>query len=145
MKSIKRNSSSHLRWRNEVKTRDGWKCQHCGATDNLHAHHIIPWNVDESKRFELGNGITLCKSCHKKEDGCVPAGWNKGLVRSEEWCKKLSESCKGRTAWNKGVKGLVVSPKTQFKKGFIPWNKGKPMTEETKQKMINTKRIRREV
>lgn len=35
------------------------------------------------------------------------AAANKGKKRkprSEEWCKKLSESCKGRTPWNKGKK-----------------------------------------
>lgn len=123
-KSIQRSGVRNKRWRIEVKDRDEWKCQHCGSDKNLHAHHIIRWKQDETKRFDLDNGVTLCKSCHKKEDGCRVAGWNKGLQRSEEWCKNLSESCKGRKAWNKGFKGLIFSPETQFKRGNVPWNKG---------------------
>lgn len=32
---------------------------------------------------------------------------------------------KGHKPWNKGKKGLHLSPETQFKKGIPPWNKGK--------------------
>jgi len=126
-----RNSARHYEWRNNVKDRDGWKCQKCGSTEKVHAHHIIAWKENECQRFELNNGITLCKSCHKKEDGCVPAGWNKGLKRPKEWCYKLSKSLKGRIPWNKGLKGLKNTSETKFKKGFTPWNKGiKQIVEE---------------
>ena len=120
-----RNTAEHYAWRNKIKERDRWQCTKCFSKEKLHAHHIIPWKVDKEKRFDLNNGITLCASCHKKEDGVVPAGWNKGLKRPIEWCQKLSESCKGRKAWNKGLTGLTVSPKTQFKKGNVPWNTGR--------------------
>lgn len=32
---------------------------------------------------------------------------------------------KGYTPWNKGKKGLHLSPKSEFKEGGIPWNKDK--------------------
>ena len=44
--------------------------------------------------------------------GKVP--WNKGLPMKEEMKLKLSESQKGQHH----------SPKTEFKKGNTPWNKG---------------------
>jgi len=98
-----RNGGKHLEWRKLIKERDG-QCKKCGTKENLHAHHIIPWKESVEKRFDLENGITLCKSCHKKEDGCIPAGWNKGLPRSKEWCENLSKSLKGKKSWNKGIK-----------------------------------------
>lgn len=31
----------------------------------------------------------------------------------------------GQIAWNKGLKGIHLSPKTEFKKGSVSWNEGK--------------------
>jgi len=69
----------------------------------------------------------------------------KGRVFSEETRRKLSEAKKGKTPWNKGVKGYHTSLKgrkrseefrkkiSEATKGRIPWNKGKPRTEEEKE------------
>jgi 5-methylcytosine-specific restriction endonuclease McrA len=68
--------------------------------------------------------------------------WNKGKKLSEEHKRKLSEAhkgnplseehkerLKGRTPWNKGTKGIVLS-----------WNKGKKTSPEAIQKMRKTKK-----
>jgi ribonuclease BN (tRNA processing enzyme) len=45
-------------------------------------------------------------------------------ILSEETKRRISNSKKGGTPWNKGKKtGLV--PRTAFKKGEAPWNKGR--------------------
>jgi 5-methylcytosine-specific restriction endonuclease McrA len=44
------------------------KCKYCGSEYDVHAHHIIPWKLCEEKRFDLENGITLCRSCHSKTE-----------------------------------------------------------------------------
>lgn len=56
-----------FRWKNNVHIRDNYTCQKCGSKEKLHAHHIIPFSLDESLRYEITNGITLCEKCHKKE------------------------------------------------------------------------------
>lgn len=56
-------------WRMQVFKRDKFTCQHCKNKKHLHAHHIIEWSKDESKRFDIKNGITLCEKCHSKVHG----------------------------------------------------------------------------
>jgi len=52
---------------------------------------------------------------------------NKGKKASEETKKRMSESHKGQTAWNKGKKGVMP----------IPWNKKYFTNEEIRQGKIN--------
>jgi len=63
------------------------KCQVCGATDNLQAHHIIPVSVGGSGN--PSNGIALCPRCHAEKHPDVPAGlflnWASGKVISGKW------------------------------------------------------------
>lgn len=56
-------------WRNAVLKRDRYRCQDCGGWENLEVHHIKPWKKFPELRIVVSNGITLCKSCHKKEHG----------------------------------------------------------------------------
>lgn len=62
----KRNTLSResRRWRREVLKKDNGLCVECGASDGLHAHHILPYATNVTLRFEISNGVTLCKSCH---------------------------------------------------------------------------------
>jgi hypothetical protein len=62
---------SHLypKWREEVFKRDGYRCQKCGDArgGNLRAHHIKPFALHPELRFAVGNGVTLCHTCHQLE------------------------------------------------------------------------------
>jgi 5-methylcytosine-specific restriction endonuclease McrA len=62
-------TAEYKRWRYDVFTRDGFKCQHCGDSRgrNLQAHHIKPFADFPDLRFETTNGLTLCRKCHKAE------------------------------------------------------------------------------
>lgn len=55
-------------WRKEVYKRDKFTCQCCGDNKggNLNAHHLNGYNFDKEHRTDINNGITLCKTCHKR-------------------------------------------------------------------------------
>ena len=70
-----RNSDNYKRWRKEVYKRDGYTCQDCGTNKDLQAHHIKHWQGYPELRYEIDNGITLCRRCHlKAHGGC----WHNG-------------------------------------------------------------------
>lgn len=72
-------------WRLKVFTRDNFKCVKCGGK-NIEGHHIKAFstiiyennitNFEEGESCEIlwdiNNGMTLCKSCHKETDNY---GW----------------------------------------------------------------------
>lgn len=164
---VTRQCLRYKKWRDEILARDDDKCVRCGNKHNrMHCHHIIPWKDSIELRFLVSNGETLCASCHLKEgrqnkeivndvntrfkkghqtwlgkklnpehaeklrlSNLGKPSWNKGLIRTKEHCENLSKACKGRISPNKG------------KKGQIAWNKGKPMSEEQKKKISETKLI----
>ena len=64
-----RHSSKVRVWRLAVLARDANTCQHCGATNNLHGHHVKGWNEAPDLRYDVSNGLTLCKPCHGKVHG----------------------------------------------------------------------------
>jgi len=90
---IIRNLPDSKQWRKQVFERDNYTCQECGDNKggNLEAHHIISFskllddfsmiikgNFNQTKDnmiklalkykpfWDITNGTTLCKSCHKK-------------------------------------------------------------------------------
>lgn len=56
----------YTRWRAGVMARDGSECTECRSTTNLDAHHIVGWNESPELRFEVSNGVTLCRRCHMR-------------------------------------------------------------------------------
>ncbi len=93
LQSMIRDLPQYKTWRNEVFTRDSFTCQCCGQHGaSLHAHHVKEFNIlfkeflqtynqfspAEEKEillrlamkhepfWELSNGETQCKKCHKE-------------------------------------------------------------------------------
>jgi hypothetical protein len=60
----------YMNWMNAVKRRDKQTCQHCGKGKEAYliAHHIKPYREFIEYRYDVGNGLTLCMSCHMKEE-----------------------------------------------------------------------------
>jgi 5-methylcytosine-specific restriction endonuclease McrA len=62
-----RKSLKYKLWRRAVYERDNYTCVWCGKWGGrLHADHIKPFSLYPESRFDLNNGRTLCKSCHKR-------------------------------------------------------------------------------
>lgn len=60
-----RKSKEYRSWRELVFERDDWTCQKClSRGKELNPHHIIGFSDDENLRFDINNGITLCRKCH---------------------------------------------------------------------------------
>jgi len=59
------NGDEYKQWRQAVFERDNYTCQCCGRqTHNNEAHHLDNFADYEEQRFDINNGITLCKQCH---------------------------------------------------------------------------------
>jgi hypothetical protein len=53
-------------WSEFIRVRDGQRCVVCHDTSGLSAHHIIRKSLIPEMQLEFGNGITLCRSCHRE-------------------------------------------------------------------------------
>ena len=72
-------------WAKAVKERDDYTCRVCGLRDTgagMHAHHVKPWSKYPGLRYDVDNGVALCRQ-HNLEMG------NKEVVRlsykDESW------------------------------------------------------------
>jgi len=68
------NMASHIfryaldSWSRVIRKRDK-KCQLCGSTKELVAHHILYKSKFPELSLNINNGITLCKKCHLETHG----------------------------------------------------------------------------
>lgn len=82
MRRMIRESFEYREWIKEIFKRDNFTCQECDERgDYLHAHHIKTFSqileennittLEQAKEckdlWDINNGITLCKKCHKKK------------------------------------------------------------------------------
>lgn len=62
----------YQQWRAGCLIRDRYQCRECGYKEDdgafLEVHHIKNYNDYPNLRYELRNGITLCRECHIKTD-----------------------------------------------------------------------------
>lgn len=57
------------RWSEFIRERDGHRCVDCHSRERLAAHHISRKAFFETAQYQTGNGITLCRDCHKEVHG----------------------------------------------------------------------------
>ena len=61
--------SDLIKWKSYIKVRDNFTCQKCSSRCKIQAHHILPWQNYLNHRFNIHNGISLCKDCHMEYHG----------------------------------------------------------------------------
>lgn len=62
-----RYSKEAKEWRKSVFERDKYICQECNQKGGeLEAHHKLPFGFFPELRFDINNGVTLCRKCHDK-------------------------------------------------------------------------------
>ena len=77
-KRQERNDSAYVNWSKSVKKRDKYTCKinNDNCSGILIAHHILGWALHPELRYEINNGITLCKFHHplkrKEEQNLIP-------------------------------------------------------------------------
>ncbi len=60
-----RDKAEYIKWRLSVYERDNYTCQDCKKYGiYLHAHHLKGWIKYPKLRFDVDNGISLCRECH---------------------------------------------------------------------------------
>lgn len=89
-------------WKEKLLEACGNKCEKCGDTKRLHAHHKKCFYSFEDLRYDLENGEILCQSCHSKWHAHSSKfvgnrkgsdGWNKGK-RKDNGTSRICKKCK---------------------------------------------------
>ena len=89
LRYVIRGNFKYRQWRSDVFTRDDFTCQQCGERGSqLVSHHIKAFSkiISEYKiltlnqalscdeLWNINNGLTLCRKCHKKTDNYLKNG-----------------------------------------------------------------------
>lgn len=76
----RRGNSATANWRKSVLKLRGSQCYVCGTTENLEVHHIIPWAKAPELRYDVNNGLVLCKAHHRQ----VPTVKNGEVIQDDD-------------------------------------------------------------
>lgn len=71
-------------WSRYIRERDLGRCLICGSCNGVQAHHIIRRSLCPEVAYDLGNGISLCRSCHSEVHGEFNGRPDLGLPLGDE-------------------------------------------------------------
>jgi len=62
-----RGQAKYKKWSRDIMERDNFTCQICGKRGGtLNAHHLLSFTDYAEYRYEMWNGVTVCRKCHAK-------------------------------------------------------------------------------
>lgn len=72
-----RKTSLDTEWRKYIRERDNYTCCKCSKRGGHNVvHHINSYDIHENQRYDINNGIVMCKDCHKEFHGKYGYGKN---------------------------------------------------------------------
>ena len=66
-------------------------CQCCGATHNLHVHHLSSYKHDKARRADTSNGIVLCEECHQQFHSLYGKGHKNNPVNFAKFMREYAK------------------------------------------------------
>lgn len=82
----RREDKEYKIWRKSVLSRDNYRCKICNTKKHLVVHHLNSYAKYRKHRIDIGNGITLCRKCHRRYH--TDCGWtNSTKQQFESWRK----------------------------------------------------------
>ena len=78
-----RRNPEAIHFRKQVRERDG-ACVICDSTENLVVHHLNSFRDFEELRYDIENGVTLCRFCHT-EFHCTWMGHFKNVCTEQDF------------------------------------------------------------
>lgn len=89
---IKRKRNEADRLFQEVCLKRNPYCEACGK-QATQIHHFVPRSLSNNLRYDLNNGISLCKGCHHKHHAAGDPAIYEAITRnkSKEWFKYIRE------------------------------------------------------
>lgn len=65
---VQRNTLENKIWKFEVKNRDNFVCRVCfdKSSGKLVSHHLMGYSYYPELRYDISNGVCLCRKCHNQ-------------------------------------------------------------------------------
>jgi len=97
-----------IAWSKKVKQKDDFQCQICFKDNQyLESHHVRNWLDYPSERFNVDNGVTLCKFHHVQFHNLFGKSFN-----TPEQFSQFKQICKL-------LKNVAIKTSSQNKDGYI--------------------------
>lgn len=111
-------NSKYKKWKEKVIAKHGYVCWHCGTfskKDDIQVHHIFKWHLYPKLRYDVRNGIVLCRDCHALYDENERIYWMVKYRKLKEKYNKLKNmSLKENNIFNER---LIEELEEAMKKG----------------------------